>query len=68
MWLIVPHDTDGLAAVEESLGAEALAGLLSEATEGSVDLTMPKWEQSLPPTDLFEWLCPRGFCPGRMVP
>ena len=64
MWLIVPHDSDGLAAVEESLGAEALAGLLSEATEGYVDLTVPKWEQTLPPTDLFEWLCPRGFCPG----
>ena len=64
MWLIVPHETDGLASVEESLGAEALAGLPGEATEGSVDLTMPKWEQALPPTDLFEWLCPRGFCPG----
>ena len=64
MWLIVPHSSDGLAAVEESLDAEALAGLLSEATEGHVDLTMPKWEQTLPPTDLFEWLCPRGFCPG----
>ena len=25
---------------------------------------MPKWEQTLPPADLFEWLCPRGFCPG----
>ena len=25
---------------------------------------MPKWEQTLPPTDLFEWLCPQGFCAG----
>ena len=29
-----------------------------------VDLTMPKWEQTLPPTDLFGWLCPLGFCAG----
>ena len=25
---------------------------------------MPKWEQTLPPADLFEWLCPLGFCAG----
>lgn len=31
---------------------------------GFVDLTVPKWEQTLPPTDLFEWLCPQGFCAG----
>ena len=64
MWLVVPHETDGLAAVEESLDAEALIGLSSAAQEGTVHLTMPKWEQSLPPADLFEWLCPLGFCPG----
>ena len=64
MWLIVPHDVDGLAAVEESLDAETLAGLRGAARDGYVDLTMPKWEQTLPPTDLFGWLCPRGFCPG----
>ncbi len=23
---------------------------------------MPKWEQTLPPADLFGWLCPQGFC------
>ena len=62
MWLIVPHDPAGLAAVEESLDAEALAGLHKTAQQGFVDLTMPKWEQTLPPTDLFEWLCPQGFC------
>ena len=64
MWLIVPHDPDGLAAVEESLEAATLTGLHKAAQEGTVDLTMPKWEQTLPPTDLFEWLCPLGFCPG----
>ncbi len=64
MWLIVPRNADGLAAVEESLDAETLAGLHGAARDGHVDLTMPKWEQTLPPTDLFEWLCPRGFCPG----
>ncbi len=64
MWLIVPHDPAGLAAVEESLDAEALAGLQDAARTGYVDLTMPKWEQTLPPTDLFEWLCPLGFCAG----
>ena len=64
MWLIVPHDVDGLAAVEASLDAEALAGLRGASQEGYVDLAMPKWEQTLPPTDLFGWLCPRGFCPG----
>ena len=64
MWLIVPHERDGLAAVEESLDASALAGLSSAARQGAVDLTMPKWEQTLPNADLFEWLCPQGFCPG----
>ena len=64
MWLIVPHDPTGLAAVEESLDAEALTGLQGAARKGYVDLTMPKWEQTLPPTDLFEWLCPLGFCAG----
>ena len=64
MWLIVPHDPAGLAAVEESLDAAALTGLRSAAQEGLVDLAMPKWEQTLPPTDLFGWLCPRGLCAG----
>ena len=41
-----------------------MTGLGVIAQEGYVDLTMPKWEQTLPPTDLFEWLCPRGFCAG----
>ena len=64
MWLIVPHDTAGLAAVEAQLDAAALTGLHSTAQTGPVDLTMPKWEQTLPATDLFEWLCPLGFCYG----
>ena len=64
MWLIVPHNPEGLAAVEESLDASALTTLHSAARTGPVDLTMPKWEQTLPPTDLFAWLCPLGFCPG----
>ena len=64
MWLIVPHDPTGLAAVEESLNSQDLTGLGVIAQQGFVDLTMPKWEQTLPPTDLFEWLCPRGFCVG----
>ena len=64
MWLIVPHDSAGLAAVEESLDAATLTALHSVAETGLVDLTMPKWEQTLPPTDLFEWLCPLGFCAG----
>ena len=64
MWLIVPHAADGLAAVEESLDAEALTGLSEAAQGGLVHLAMPKWEQTLPPTDLFGWLCPLGFCPG----
>ena len=64
MWLIIPHDPAGLAAVEESLDAAALTGLHNAAQAGLVDLAMPKWEQTLPPTDLFGWLCPRGFCAG----
>ena len=64
MWLIVPHTPGGLAAVEESLNADELIGLQNAAQTGLVDVTMPKWEQTLPPADLFEWLCPRGFCPG----
>ncbi|WP_420611804.1 serpin family protein [Candidatus Spongiisocius sp.] len=64
MWLIVPHDPTGLPAVEESLDAGTLAALQEAARVGYVDLTIPKWEQTLPPTDLFEWLCPLGFCAG----
>ena len=64
MWLIVPHDAAGLRAVEESLDAAALTGLSRAARTGTVQLAMPKWEQTLPPADLFEWLCPQGFCPG----
>ena len=64
MWLVVPHSPDGLAAVEESLDAAALVGLADVAQRGTVDLTMPKWEQTLPPADLFDWLCPQGFCRG----
>ena len=64
MWLIVPHDPDGLAAVEASLDAASLTELTAIARRGTVDLTMPKWEQTLPPADLFDWLCPHGFCPG----
>ena len=64
MWLIVPHDPVGLADIEESLDAEALTGLPGAAQTGLVDVTMPKWEQTLPPADLFEWLCPQGFCAG----
>ena len=64
MWLIVPHDPAGLVVVEESLDSQDLAGLGVIAQQGYVDLTMPKWEQTLLPTDLFEWLCPLGFCAG----
>ena len=62
MWLIVPHDSGELAVVEESLNSQDLTGLGIIAQEGFVDLIMPKWEQTLPPTNLFEWLCPQGFC------
>ena len=64
MWLIVPRDPAGLAAVEGSLDAEALTRLPLAARTGLVHLAMPKWEQTLPPADLFEWLCPLGFCAG----
>ncbi len=64
MWLIVPQEEAGLGEVEASLDASAIANLSATATEGMVDLTMPKWEQTLPPTDLFDWLCPLGFCAG----
>ena len=64
MWLVVPRDPAGLAAVEEALDAETLTGLSGAAQTGLVDVTMPKWEQTLPPADLFEWLCPQEFCAG----
>ena len=64
MWLIVPHDPAGLTAIEESLDAAELTGPPRAARTGLVQLAMPKWEQTLPPADLFEWLCPQGFCPG----
>ncbi len=47
MWLIVPHDPAGLTSLEESLDAATLTGLHSTARTGPVDLTMPKWEQTL---------------------
>lgn len=64
MWLIVPHDPAGLDAVEEALNSQNLTGLGVIGRQGFVDLTMPRWEQTLPPTDVFEWLCPLGFCAG----
>ncbi len=64
MWLIVPHESDGLAAVEASFDGTTLAGLADAAQQGTVELTMPKWEQALPPANLFDWLCPQGFCAG----
>ncbi len=64
MWLIVPDRHDGLEAAEASLDATFLAGLSQIARTGRVDVTMPKWEQTLPPADLVAWLCPQGFCAG----
>ncbi len=64
MWLILPDRHDGLEATEASLDATFLAGLSQMARTGRVDVTMPKWEQTLPPADLFAWLCPQGFCAG----
>jgi len=64
MWVVVPRETDGLPGVEASLDGASLANLSEVAETGMVDLTLPKWEQTLPPSDLFEWLCPLGFCAG----
>ena len=64
MWIIVPHEPDGLPTTEQTFNAETLIGLEGAAQQGLVQLTVPKWEQTLPPTDLFGWLCPLGFCPG----
>jgi serine protease inhibitor len=64
MWLIIPREDDGLARLEALLDASSVASLADSAEEGMVDLTMPKWEQTLPPTNLFDWLCPLGFCTG----
>ena len=43
MWLVVPHDSGRLAALEESLDSRDLTGLGIIAQQGFVDLTMPKW-------------------------
>lgn len=40
MWLMVPHDIDGLAAVEESLDSETLTTMHNDAQMGFVDLTV----------------------------
>ena len=48
--------------MEESLASQDLTGLQAIAQQSFVDLTVPKWEHTLPPNDLFECLCPRGFC------
>ena len=52
MWLIVPHDHDGLTDVEESMSAMALIELGGIARTGDVFVRMPKWEQALPPLRL----------------
>jgi len=64
MWIVVPSDVNGLAEVEASLTADDLIAFPKDSRSGLVDLTMPKWEIELPPTDLFGWLCPLGLCPG----
>lgn len=64
MWLVVPHDDVDLEDVESALDASTISNFGETAQQGGVDLTMPRWEQTLPPTDLFEWLCPLEFCPG----
>ena len=67
MWLVVPHEPNGLTAIEESLDAETLTRLSRQARTGRVAVQMPKWEQTLPPTDLFKWLCPKGLCAGARL-
>ena len=64
MWLVVPRDPDGLETVEASLDAATISAFADTAETGRVHLTMPAWEQTLPPTDLFAWLCPLGLCAG----
>ena len=64
MWIIVPHDREGLESVEAALTSDTFASLGDDAQTGLVDVAIPKWEQTLPATDLFRWLCPQGFCTG----
>lgn len=65
MWLLVPNDVDGLAGLESSLDAETIVELAAEAESGEINLSLPKWEVELPPTDLLEtWMCGRGLCSG----
>jgi serpin B len=64
MWIIVPHAVDGLADLEARLDAASITALADTAAEGLVHLTLPGWEYTLAPTDLFAWLCPLGLCPG----
>lgn len=64
MWIIVPDDLDGLAAVEASLDAETLANLGATASRGLVEVVIPKWTTELPAADLLAWLCPQGLCSG----
>jgi serpin B len=64
MWLFVPDALDGLDDLEAGLDANSIGTLITGAERGTVEITMPKWEHELPPTDLFSWLCPAGFCPG----
>ncbi len=65
MWAVLPRTPDGLAALESTIDADRLAALPADTEEGEVDLQLPKWDHTLPPTDLFtDWLCPAGLCPG----
>ena len=67
MWLIVLHDPTGLAAVEESLDSQDLAGLGVIAQQGYVDLTMPKREQTLLPPTCSSGSALWGSAPERLL-
>lgn len=70
MWVVIPHEEDGLDAVEESLDSEGLLSVLAEARRQQpfpVSLRMPRWKAESSATGLMEWLCDQGLCPGQLL-
>ena len=64
MWLVVPHEIEGLADVERSINETSISGFRQSRGYELLDLSAPKWSQELPPTDMTIWLCEQGgLCP-----
>ncbi|MDY7101244.1 MAG: serpin family protein [Actinomycetota bacterium] len=66
MWLLVPDEDDGLAALESNLEPSTFAELDDVAEPYAVDLAVPRWHTGSD-VDVLSWTCPYGLCPGSTL-